>query len=100
MNNFVRYTQDLEKWKRHFTNSTRKQGKYHIIKSMPKINLVTPTQAAVEQAKSQLKAVEHLKTTKQPMEKKKKKPIKGKVIKSQTHSTSSSSKGRTQKEKR
>ncbi len=82
LNNFVRYTQDLEKWKRHFINPIKKyKGKYRIVQSIPNndvvtptqktqpaytINLVTPTQAAVEQAKSQLKAVEHLKTDKQP----------------------------------
>ncbi len=99
LNNFVRYTQDLEKWKRHFINPTKiRKGKYRIVQNIPKINLVTPTQAAVEQAKSQLKAVEHLKTDKQPM-KTRKREYKRKGIKSQAQSTSSSSQRRIKKKK-
>ncbi len=61
MNNFIQYSKDLERWKKQFTkvSQEKKPEKYDVINPL-KINWVSPVQAAVEQAKSQLKAVEQM----------------------------------------
>ena len=64
MNNFIQYSKDLERWKKQFTKDIPEKKPKNII-HRPVINLVTPTQAAVEQAKSQLKAVEQMKAIEQ-----------------------------------
>lgn len=80
---YVPYIPDIELWKNHFTNTPAKYKPFYIVKKIqkgsgiaPSVNLVTPTEQVVQQAKAQLKQ-QKIKPAKQKVNSKQNKARKG-----------------------